>query len=119
MAEKVPTSAQKVGQAKPHARNKPNKGDSVVCEVCGLSLVIEQLGGIAVAEETALFCCGEPMKTRKISEKARAGKSPTPRKTSGKARKAGPVKTVSGWPLVQAAGSSGVPADPKEDVNQQ
>jgi hypothetical protein len=92
--------------AKPKTRNKPNKGDAVVCEVCGLSVVVQKVGGVAVSEETTLVCCGEPMKARKAPRKAKA---------------APPIvaKTISGWPLVQAAGSSGLVADPKEDVEQQ
>jgi hypothetical protein len=46
------------------AKRKANKGDSLVCEVCGLSVVVEELGGIAVAEESAMLCCGKPMKEK-------------------------------------------------------
>ena len=51
-----------VAPRKRTAKRKVNKGDSLVCEVCGLSVVVEELGGIAVAEESALLCCGKPMK---------------------------------------------------------
>ena len=88
------------------ARKRVSKGESVACEVCGLSVVVQEVGGIAVSEETTLLCCGKPMKTRKTPAKAKTAK---PFK----------AKTLSGWPLEQAAGSSGLVADPKEDVNQQ
>jgi len=43
------------------------------CEVCGLSVMVEEVGGIAVAEESVLLCCGKPMKAKagkaKVSSK--------------------------------------------------
>ena len=56
--------AEKAAAGKKTAKRKVNKGDSLVCKVCGLSVVVEELGGIAVAEESALLCCGKPMKER-------------------------------------------------------
>ncbi len=99
--------AKKTGAVKPGAKKRVGKGESVVCEVCGLSVVVEEVGGLAVSEETTLVCCSKPMKARRALVK--------------KAKPAMPVvaKTVSGWPLSQAAGSSGPAADPKEDVEQQ
>lgn len=52
------------------AKRKVNKGDSLVCEVCGLSIVVEEVGGVAVAEESALLCCGKPMKEKAGKVKA-------------------------------------------------
>ena len=106
MAGKGSVPAKKTAAAKT-TRSKVSKGDSVVCEVCGLSVVVEEVGGIAVSEETTLVCCGKPMKARKAAPR--------------KAKAANPItaKTVSGWPLAQAAGSSGPAEDPKEDVKQQ
>jgi hypothetical protein len=46
------------------SKRKVNKGDSLVCEVCGLSVMIEDVGGVVVAEESALLCCGKPMKQK-------------------------------------------------------
>ncbi len=51
-----------VALKKKTAKRKINKGDSLVCEVCGLSVVVEDIGGVAIAEENALLCCGTPMK---------------------------------------------------------
>jgi len=106
MAGKASAPAKKPGTAKPAAKKRFSRGDSVVCEVCGLSVVVQEVAGIAVGEETTLFCCGKPMAARKATKKAKAAK---------------PVKseTLSGWPRVQAAGSSGLVTDPKEDARQQ
>ena len=38
--------------AKKPAKKKVNNGDSLVCEVCGMSVIVEEIGGIPVAEET-------------------------------------------------------------------
>ena len=67
MAEKA------VAQTKRTAKRKVNKGDSLVCEVCGLSVVVEELGGMAVAEESVLLCCGKPMKDK--ASKVKTAKS--------------------------------------------
>ncbi len=59
-----------VAQEKKTAKKKANKGDSLVCEVCGSSVVVEEVGGIAVSEESTLFCCGKPMKEKSTARKA-------------------------------------------------
>jgi hypothetical protein len=61
MAQKVKTAGKKP------AKSKINKGDSLMCEVCGLSIVVEDVGGVEIAEENALLCCGKPMK-KKVSK---------------------------------------------------
>jgi len=107
MVKKASLPAKKTATAKPGTKGRFSKGDSVVCHVCGLSVLVREVGGIAVEEETTLFCCGKPMKARGAPRKTRAAK---------------PIeaaKTVSGWPLVQVAGSSGLVDDPKENVEQQ
>jgi len=60
--------------AKAAPKKRVSKGDKVVCEVCGLSVVVEEIGGIAVSEESTLLCCGKPMKARKVPAKAKAAK---------------------------------------------
>ena len=55
------------------AKRKVDKGDSLVCEVCGLSVVVEEVGGMAVTEESVLLCCGKPMKEK--ASKVKAAKS--------------------------------------------
>lgn len=47
------------------AKKRVSKGESLVCEVCGLAVVVDEVGGVAVAEEDVLVCCGQPMKTKK------------------------------------------------------
>ena len=46
MAEKAATKEKKT------AKKKINNGDSLVCDVCGMSVIVEEVGGIPVAEET-------------------------------------------------------------------
>ena len=71
MPEKAGT-AKKATNAKAAPKKRVNKGESVVCEVCGLSVVVEEVGGVAVSEETTLLCCGKPMRTRKAPARAKA-----------------------------------------------
>ena len=55
--EKAATAAKKSP-----AKRKMNKGDSLVCEVCGLGVVVDEISGYV--EESALICCGEAMKPK-------------------------------------------------------
>ncbi|MFY9814634.1 MAG: hypothetical protein WBQ62_08280 [Dehalococcoidales bacterium] len=64
MAEKAATKEKKT------AKRKINNGDSLVCDVCGMSVIVEEVGGVPVAEETMLLCCGKPMKTKAIKTKS-------------------------------------------------
>jgi hypothetical protein len=70
MAEKAKASVRKTGTAKAAtptkatAKKRVSKGESMVCDVCGLSVVVEEVGGIAVAEESVLLCCHKPMKAK-------------------------------------------------------
>ena len=52
------------------AKKKISNGDSLVCEVCGMSVIVEEIGGIPVAEETTLLCCGKPMKAKASKAKS-------------------------------------------------
>jgi hypothetical protein len=74
MAEKKPAAkksgAAKAAPAKAATKKRVSKGESLVCEVCGLSVVVEEVGGIAVAEEDVLLCCGKPMKTTRAKKVA-------------------------------------------------
>ena len=69
-AKVTPTS--KVAAPKPAKATKNatvlkrvSKGDTVVCEICGLAVEVIEVGGIAVSHEDVLVCCGKPMKARK------------------------------------------------------
>ena len=68
MAEKAATKEKKT------AKRKINNGDSLVCDVCGMSVIVEEVGGVPVAEETMLLCCGKPMKTKAGKAKSTAKK---------------------------------------------
>jgi hypothetical protein len=75
MPTKKASPAKKTAPAKTvAAKKRVSKGESVVCDVCGLSVAVEEIGGIAVSEETTLLCCGKPMKARKAPAKAKAAK---------------------------------------------
>jgi hypothetical protein len=63
MAGKTVAAAKKPAQ-------KVKNGDSLVCDVCGMSVIVEEIGGIPVAEETALLCCGQPMKAKAVKAKS-------------------------------------------------
>ena len=58
MAVKMATTKKKA------AKRTVKNGDSLKCEVCGLSVVVAEIGGVPVAEETVLLCCGKPMKAK-------------------------------------------------------
>lgn len=60
MAEKKGVTAKK----KSASKKKVSKGESLACDVCGLSVVVEEVGGITVSEATTLLCCGKPMKKK-------------------------------------------------------
>lgn len=54
-AKKTVSSAKKPAAVK----KKVNKGDTLVCGVCGLSVVVDECGNVY---EQELICCGKPMK---------------------------------------------------------
>ena len=55
----APATAKKVT-----AKNKaPAKGDKLVCETCGLGVLVDDVDGVVAFEE--LICCGQPMKAKK------------------------------------------------------
>jgi len=58
--------------AKATAKKRIRKGESLVCEVCGLSVVVEKVGSITLSQASALLCCGKPLKKR--ASKAKAAK---------------------------------------------
>jgi hypothetical protein len=51
-------------------KKRVSRGDAMVCEVCGLSVVVEQVGDIAVREDNVLLCCSKPMKKKASKAKA-------------------------------------------------
>jgi hypothetical protein len=53
---------------KPRATTKTSKGDNYVCEVCGLSVIIDEVCGCEEVHE--IICCEQPMKRRATRAKA-------------------------------------------------
>ena len=48
--------------------NKTAKGDSYVCEVCGLSVIVDEACG---CETCDIICCAQPMKAKKSKTAAK------------------------------------------------
>ena len=67
-AAKKPVAATK----KTATQEKMSKGDMYECEVCGLSVVIDEACGCADVHE--IICCSRPMQEKKVKVKARAAK---------------------------------------------
>jgi hypothetical protein len=65
MEKEVKTAVQKTTEAKktPTKRNI-SRGQTLACEVCGLSVTVEEIGGMVVEEDNVLLCCGKPMKEK-------------------------------------------------------
>ena len=45
----------------------PAKGEKLVCETCGLGVVVDDVTGVVLFEE--LICCGKPMKLKQTPPK--------------------------------------------------
>jgi hypothetical protein len=54
---------------KPRATAKTSKGDNYVCDVCGLSVIVDDVCGCEEVHE--IVCCEQPMRRR---ARARAAK---------------------------------------------
>ena len=78
MAQKAATQKKAVKKpavkAKPAASKKVTKGQALECQVCGLAVVVEQVGDVALAEERVLLCCEKPMKPKASKAKAKTAK---------------------------------------------
>jgi hypothetical protein len=61
-AAKTPSAAKK-----PRAARKTSKGENYVCELCGLSVIVDDCGYEEVHE---IICCEQPMKKRATKAKA-------------------------------------------------
>lgn len=55
-------------------KKAPVKGEKLVCETCGLGVVVDEVSGVVLFEE--LICCGKPMKSKKTPSQ----KTPTAKK---------------------------------------
>ncbi len=67
---KASATTTKKASAKPAVKKKVNKGQSLICEVCGLSVVVEQVGDLVVSHEDVLLCCRKQMKPKAAKAKA-------------------------------------------------
>ena len=63
----MPVEKEKNARKTPLKR-KVSKGDSYTCEVCGLSVVVDEECGCTDVHE--ILCCGQPMKEKKVKVKA-------------------------------------------------
>ena len=72
MVKKAATPEKKTKEATAITKKGINKGESLVCGVCGLAVVVEEVGDITIIEESPLICCGKPMRSK--ARKARATK---------------------------------------------
>lgn len=72
VVKKPAVKAKPVVKAKPAARKVVAKGQALECEVCGLAVVVEQVGDVTITEERILLCCDEPMKSKAAKAKAKA-----------------------------------------------
>ncbi|HUT75128.1 MAG TPA: hypothetical protein VM221_09900 [Armatimonadota bacterium] len=59
----------------PATRTKsPQKGDQLECELCGLSVVVDEACGCAEVHE--LICCAQPMRKVARAAKSKAAAKP-------------------------------------------
>jgi len=70
---KTPDS-KSAAQAKPAATKKrtPARGEKLVCETCGIGVVVDEVTGVVLFEE--IICCGKPMKPKAAAAKQSAAK---------------------------------------------
>ena len=74
-AKKAPVKAMvKKTPAKKTAAKSRASGDTYACEVCGLAVVVEEVGGMTISEESVLLCCSKPMKQKKAKAKVRTAR---------------------------------------------
>ncbi len=71
-AKKAPAKAAAKAPAKAPARKAVSKGDVMECSVCGMEVVVEEVGGMTFQTGNALLCCGKPMAGK--AKKAAAAK---------------------------------------------
>jgi hypothetical protein len=54
--------------SKTASSKKLNKGDMLACELCGLSVMVDECGDVVEAQE--IICCDQPMKQKPSKAKA-------------------------------------------------
>ena len=83
MAQKAATQ-KKVVKKPAAAAKKLAKGQALECEVCGMAVVIEQVGDVLIEEDTVLLCCDEPMKAKAAKAKVAKPKAAKPKAAATK-----------------------------------
>ena len=78
VVKKPAVKAKPAAKAKPVARKRVTRGQALECRVCGLAVIVEQVGDVAVAEDHILLCCDKPMKAK--AAKAVKAKAKTAKK---------------------------------------
>jgi hypothetical protein len=68
-ATSAPAKARKAA-VKTASPRKVSKGDTLSCEVCGFSVVVDEVGDVTEIEE--IICCDQPMKKKASRAKAAA-----------------------------------------------
>ena len=59
----MPVEKDTSGSTKPNVENGvPTEGERLICETCGLSVIIDEVSGSITFEEPV--CCGKPMKLK-------------------------------------------------------
>jgi hypothetical protein len=97
-------------------RKVPVKGEKLVCETCGLRIIVDKVSGVVAFEE--LICCGAPMKAKTKSAKKKdsvAEKAPAAKKTPTvkKAVAVAKTPTVAKTPAAKKAPIKKVPTTKK------
>jgi len=90
----MPTKKEAAAPVKATPKRKtPAKGEKLVCETCGLGIIVDEVSGVVAFEE--LICCGTPMKAKPAAAKkaAPAAKKPAAAKTP-EVKKAPPKKAA-------------------------
>ena len=74
-------------------RTTPAKGEKLVCETCGLGIIVDEVSGVVAFEE--LICCGTPMKAKAAPAKKSpaAAKAPASAKTPAATKSPAAAKT--------------------------
>ncbi len=69
-AAKTTAAKKPTGRA---AARKVSKGDTFMCELCGLQLIVDETGDLLAGRE--VICCGQSMKEKPGRAKASSGKA--------------------------------------------
>jgi hypothetical protein len=72
-------------------RTTPAKGEKLVCETCGLGIIVDEVSGVVAFEE--LICCGTPMKAKAAPAKKSPAAAKAPAATKSPAAAKTPAKT--------------------------